>query len=106
MPCDAQGLSASIKGYVRDANTAEPVTGAVITIDSLNGGAFTDSAGFFILKNIPLGYHTLHASMIGYEKHIEQGVYVSTGRENILEISLAPADNIFSSRRITYWRTW
>ncbi|MEO0582485.1 MAG: carboxypeptidase-like regulatory domain-containing protein, partial [Bacteroidota bacterium] len=59
----------TIKGYVRDAETQEPLIGATILIKGTNNGALTDINGFYQLR-VPDEHKsgTLVVSFIGYRQ--------------------------------------
>ncbi|HNL06628.1 MAG TPA: mucoidy inhibitor MuiA family protein, partial [Chitinophagales bacterium] len=60
----------TIEGYVKDAKTQEPIPFANVTT-LINGspiGVTTDFDGFYSMKPIPEGNHTLRTSFVGYAK--------------------------------------
>ncbi len=63
----AQSSHSSISGKITDTEGIS-VPFASISIDSLKLGTMTDSAGFFILKNIPAGTHRVTVTNIGFIK--------------------------------------
>jgi len=58
----------SIKGLVTDSDTDEALTGANVIIQGTTLGAATDFDGAYLIRNIPVGTHTLVVSYIGYQK--------------------------------------
>lgn len=56
----------SIQGYVKDAQTDEPLVGANILLKGTSTGAATDLNGFYSITNIPAGKYTLIAKYLGY----------------------------------------
>lgn len=56
-----------LKGYVEDAENGTPLSGAIVSIPELKVGAATDTAGNFVLTNLPSGTFTCQASYLGYE---------------------------------------
>ncbi len=68
--------AASIKGYVYDKKTNEPIIGAIVTLLNQNIGVHTDFDGCFVLKDVQLGTDKLHIKSIGFNEYI-QAVTVS-----------------------------
>ncbi|MDZ7289195.1 MAG: TonB-dependent receptor [candidate division KSB1 bacterium] len=64
------GLSASVSGtvsgFVRDKETGNVLPGATVVIENTAFGATADKHGFYIIYNVPVGNHSLRATMIGY----------------------------------------
>jgi iron complex outermembrane receptor protein len=56
----------AIHGKVTDAEDGSPLFGAVIYISELKTGASTDTAGFFVIRNVPVGTFLAEVKMIGY----------------------------------------
>ena len=59
----------SIKGYVIDKKTNEPIIGAIVTIEGQNIGAQTDFDGRFVIKDVESGTDKLVVKSIGYKDH-------------------------------------
>ncbi len=57
----------SIKGFVYDKDTKEPLPGANVLIKGTSLGAACNLDGEYIIRNIPAGKHTITVSYIGYE---------------------------------------
>jgi len=57
----------SIKGFVYDKDTKEPLPGANVLIKGTSLGAACNLDGEYIIRNIPAGKHTVTVSYIGYE---------------------------------------
>ncbi len=64
-PPASAAASVTVEGLVNDEQSKEPVPGAVIRVDSVNGGATTDRFGKFKLSLAP-GGHLLTVDFIGY----------------------------------------
>lgn len=58
--------AATIKGFVFDKKTNEPIIGAIITTSNQNNGVQTDFNGRFILRNVPTGTDQIHVKSLGY----------------------------------------
>lgn len=88
---DAQNITQSVKGKVIDQTTQEELIGASIILlqsDPLIGTT-SDFEGNFVLESIPVGRQSFEISMIGYESRQIKEVMVGSGKEIVLEISLA-----------------
>jgi len=57
----------SIQGYVKDAETGEPLPSANVIIVGTSLGAATDLNGKYVIRNVPQGSYTFRASYIGYK---------------------------------------
>ncbi len=56
-----------IVGQVVDADTKEPLPGAVVTVLGTTIGANTDLDGRYIIVNVPVGTYSVQAKMMGYD---------------------------------------
>ncbi len=80
----------SIRGVVLDAALGKPVSFATVKITSVKPmlGAVANKKGEFEIKNVPVGRHTILASMLSYKASTIDNVLVISGKENYLEIKL------------------
>ena len=63
--------------------------GVTITVE--NGttiGTVSDSDGNFIIKNVPVGRHSVRATYIGYEPVLLKEQLVSSGKELVLSLKM------------------
>src|SRR6478752_4720388 len=60
-----------LSGKVTDATTGLPLSGASIVLSENKNGTVTDSAGNFILKNLPFGHALVEVSFLGYKSAVE-----------------------------------
>jgi hypothetical protein len=61
----------SIKGFVYDKISGEPIVGATVQIASLNKAASTDVNGFYNLPKLPAADYVVEANYSGYESSSE-----------------------------------
>lgn len=64
-PVQAQGET-GLEGLVLDRDTNRPIAGAVVSVEGLNLGMVTDSAGRYRLRDVPPGPQFLSVERIGY----------------------------------------
>lgn len=86
----SQTLTQTLRGTVTDAVTAQPLAGASVALLGLEPplGTFTDSAGGFILENVPIGRYQLQVSYLGYEVLTLAEIQVSSGRQTVQDVQL------------------
>ena len=83
----AQPKTASINGFIRDDASGEPISYANVFLSNSSLGAATNSDGYFVISEIPLGLYELNATMIGYAV-FKKKVDLSLGESIRLEIRL------------------
>ena len=76
----------TIKGIVKEKETAQPVAGASVFLNNTSIGTATNAAGVFEL-NMPSGKFDLVVSSIGYETYTTT---ITTETPNLLNILLLP----------------
>ncbi|UCH66773.1 MAG: carboxypeptidase-like regulatory domain-containing protein [Ignavibacterium sp.] len=92
----------TIKGNVYDAKTNENLVGVNVSIMNTTLGAASNADGNFEIANLPVGEHTIVASMIGYEPErrevsieadttVEMNIQLS---ERLLEIGIGKIDTV------------
>lgn len=80
----------TVKGSVTDVQSNAPLSGVTIVITSMTPqkGTAADHNGRFILTDIPVGRHTLKATLLGYEPVLISNFEVTAGKEVVLDITL------------------
>ncbi len=61
--------AATLSGYVRDADSSEPIFQAVVVLPGLRLGAVSNERGYFAVRGVPAGRHEVVSSLIGHETH-------------------------------------
>jgi hypothetical protein len=86
----AQNLTSSIKGTITDKNSEQPLIGASVIITETEPliGATTNPLGEYLLKNVPVGRHTLLVKFLGYEDVLLNNIEVNSGKQLVLNISM------------------
>lgn len=77
-----------ISGVVRDAATGEPLIGCNVVVVGTTFGAATDVSGSYFILNVPPGHYDLQASLVGYQKVLQQGAIVNGGRTTTADFRL------------------
>lgn len=66
-PYGFSGTTGKISGFIRDAETGDPLPGVNVILEGTLMGAATDLDGYFFIINVPPGNYTLKATMMGYQ---------------------------------------
>jgi iron complex outermembrane recepter protein len=66
-----QKKSTQLSGIITDAKNSIPLPGASVILADSKTGTFADSAGHYILKNIPAGHTIIEVSFSGYKTLVE-----------------------------------
>lgn len=81
--------TASISGYIRDAETGETLISANVAIEGTRKGTSTNTSGYYSITNIDSGTYTLITSYIGY-RQFSREVTLADGENLRLDIQLKP----------------
>ena len=88
-PVSPQSGGAAVTGYVRDADTGDPLMGVNVYLESTTYGFGSNRDGSFYIFRVPPGEYTLIASHIGYEPFTRQ-IRLTESEHETFEISLKP----------------
>lgn len=66
--CFAQTSSVTVTGKITDAETGEPLPGAVVHLHETGASAVTNTAGNFSMDNVRPGTYHLHVHFLGFEE--------------------------------------
>ena len=86
----AQGTQ-TVKGIIIDKDSKSPLAMAVIACtDDANQNlvAEADSAGNFIIKNVPVGKHQFVARYVGYNERVLTNIEVNSGKQVDLTVEM------------------
>jgi len=86
----AQKSKSDIKGYVKDVKTGEALPYANIIIKDTNRGTITNTDGYFVLVNVPVGLCSLQVDYIGYKSQTIELQNVSGGL-SIFTVEMEPS---------------
>lgn len=86
----AQPFVQTIRGLVTDKETKAPLPGVSVYILNTTPviGTTTNPNGEYILSKVPLGRQNLQISFVGYKTEIISNIEVTSGKENIVNVSL------------------
>lgn len=82
-------LTQTIRGLVKDAESGLALPGVVVVVlNNTTLNAATDDNGYYTIKGVPVGRHTLRFTFVGYETRTAAEVLVTSGKELELNIGL------------------
>ena len=82
-------LAQRVRGYVLDAESNKPLEMVTVVLRSNQQlSTYTDSTGYFILDNVPLGRQGFQFSLVGYQPKTVSEILVTSGKATELNISL------------------
>ncbi|MDE6225052.1 MAG: carboxypeptidase-like regulatory domain-containing protein, partial [Muribaculaceae bacterium] len=84
----SQNPAQNIIGRVFDAATDEGLPFSSVKISYEGRGTVTDSLGYFMFKDIPVGRYDLEASYLGYAPVVIKDIVVISSKETHIEIYL------------------
>jgi hypothetical protein len=86
----------TVRGEVLDKNTGIPLIGATVLLVYSDPpvGVVTDEKGMFKIEKVPVGRQAIQVNYIGYKPATLSALYVESGKELVLRISLE--ENIVS----------
>ncbi|MYB06425.1 MAG: carboxypeptidase-like regulatory domain-containing protein [Gemmatimonadetes bacterium] len=90
LPSALEAQTGSIRGQVVDAITQRAIGGAQIEIVGTVRGGLTNTAGQYLLLNVPVGDHEVQVQFIGFGT-LTQSVTVVSGETAQLDFQLAQA---------------
>ena len=86
------GTTGKIFGVVRDVETNEPLPGCNIVVEGTTLGAASNVNGEFFILNIPPGFYTVRATMMGYKSYRIDNVRIlmdlTTSLEFMMEVQI------------------
>ncbi|MEM6648375.1 MAG: TonB-dependent receptor [Bacteroidota bacterium] len=74
LPGEALGQSATVRGFITDDDTGEPMELVAVTLRDGAGetrGAVTTGEGFYIITGVPTGRYAMRASFLGYASYTD-----------------------------------
>lgn len=89
--CTAQIPACSVSGKVTDAETAQPLWGAMVSVSGNQPSApvLTDSTGKFMVSGLIPGRINIKISYIGFDPVVKEGLMLNSGKELQLNFTLS-----------------
>lgn len=86
----AQVHTQTVRGTVLDADTREPLIGAIVVVPDADPpiGSSTDLDGRFTLAAVPVGRIQLQVRMVGYEEQALTNLLVNSAKELIVDVRM------------------
>ncbi len=106
--CQAQTLTSTLRGNVKDFDTNQPLAGATVQLVGTEKGTVSDATGAFRFDQLPTGRYNLSVSYLGYETMAVPEILLESGKEKVVEVRLKQAGKqldaaiVRSSRLIAY----
>ncbi len=93
----------TIRGTVTDKVTGQPLVGATVVLPELQPqlGTVTNASGYFRLEPVPVGRQLLRISYLGYAEYVLTDLLVTTGKETVLQVALAPVAGALAEVEVT-----
>ncbi|MEL7531665.1 MAG: carboxypeptidase-like regulatory domain-containing protein [Bacteroidota bacterium] len=88
----AQSQTQNVRGSIIDQDNRQAIEGVAVRIEGLSLGAYSDSTGAFIIKNVPLGRHIVVASIISHQPYTSEPFIVRSAKESILAIEMVEGE--------------
>ncbi len=86
----AHAQSGTLKGYIKDADTKDPLVGASVALHQTKLGAIANADGYFEIRGIPEGTYEVRVSAVGYRARFKQ-VHIYAGKTETVEFALQAA---------------
>lgn len=96
---NAQGVTGSVSGMVKDEISGAPVDFAAVSIykqgsEVATKNFMTDIEGSFVFTELAFGIYSIKISFIGYKPKLVEGIIINEQRpnESLLDIKLTPSE--------------
>lgn len=95
-----------VKGSITDKESKIPLIGVTVSVIDVEPrmGSVSNADGEFIIKDVPVGKHTLQVSYLGYNSVTLAGVLITSAKQVVLNIQMEESANkldevVISERR-------
>jgi hypothetical protein len=85
----AYSQTGSVKGFVYDASTGQPLPIASVSVEGTAIGSTTDAEGFFLILRVPAGEQKVKFSYLGYSDEIKT-IKIANAQMEQLVVNLRP----------------
>lgn len=90
----------SVRGFVYDKTTGEPVIFTNVMLKGTNYGSSTDVNGYFVISKIPKGNYSLRVSFMGYEENLTP-VKINPNAVTTVRIEIQPSSKVLNAVEIS-----
>lgn len=95
--CSVTGMAQTtqtVRGLITDTDSKAPIIGANIVLVGSNPiqGSVSDVNGQFVIAGVPVGYHSIKVSSIGYDDMVSTNLLVVAGKQ--LEVNFEMKESI------------
>lgn len=90
----------SVRGFVYDKTTGEPVIFTNVMLKGTNYGSSTDVNGYFVISKVPKGDYSLKVSFMGYEEKLTP-VKITPNGVATVRIEIQPSSKILNAVEIS-----
>ena len=90
----------SVKGFVYDKTSGEPVAFTNVTVENTTIGVVTDVNGYFVLTKLKARNHTLNIGSIGYET-VRYPITIKKGEVLSIKVDISPSMTELSTVEIS-----
>lgn len=84
-----------------DDQTEEPLAAVNVVIEGTPYGGTTNAEGFYLIRNIPAGEHTVRFSFVGYRPLRMEEVAILPSLRTVVDVRLEPAEVQMSPLTVT-----
>jgi hypothetical protein len=90
----------SVRGFVYDKTTGEPVIFTNVMLKGTNYGSSTDVNGYFVISKVPKGNYSLRVSFMGYDENLTP-VKITPNAITTVRIEIQPSSKILNAVEIS-----
>lgn len=101
----AQKSVSTIRGYVLDGDSHQPLPGATVVLKSTDAGTTTDESGAFRFEGLAIGRYLVQASFVGYKTTVQPEILLESGKEQVVTFYLTPGDTTLNEVVVHYVKT-
>lgn len=105
-PLQAQSHTVTLRGFVRDAETSQPLVGANILVKNLESpeettGSAAGTSGYYVIRGIKPGAYSIRVSFIGYRSKTDTLHISSQINQYTFTAELTPANETMEEVVVT-----
>ena len=88
LPGSASVYAQALRGVVTEAETGQPIVGAIVILKGSTTHAITDEEGNYTIKDIAAGRYNVEAKVLGFASMEVQEVLIAGNKEVIVNFAL------------------